>query len=173
MNKTAKTILIAALCAVLVLGGVLAFVLVPKLSVPHAKEYAAQFAAFRADYDAAAAYLKTLTKKDPASAVTVSIPTVGEENTLYFFRDNGADRVKTIAVSPEDMAHLDAVAGAFAGVVLAFKSARVLNGNVTFSAEEDAYRVLCLTADEKPAAPEGWKVKKLDACWFQMIRVEK
>ena len=47
----------------LVLGRVLILVLVPKLTVPHAKEYAAQFSADRTDYDAAVAFLKTLTKK--------------------------------------------------------------------------------------------------------------
>ncbi len=173
MKKTSKTILVCALCAVLLLGGVLALVLVPKISVPHAKEYAAQFSAARTDFDAAVSFLKTLTKKDPAAPVTVSIPTLGEDNTIYFFRDNAKERVVTVTVKPEERAGLDAVARAFAACGFEFKSARVEGENVTFSAVDDAWRVLYVVSDEKPEPPQGMKIKKLDTNWYQMIKTEK
>lgn len=171
MKKKALPILIV--CAVLVLGAIAAAIIVPQVYVPHAGAYAAQFQSSRADFDAAAAYMKTLTKKDPAAAVTVSIPTMGADDTIYFFRDNEKQRVVTLTVKPEDRAHLDAVARAFAAIGFEFKSARVEGENVTFTAVEDAYSVLFVPADEKPDAPEGWKVKKLDTGWYQMIKTEK
>lgn len=173
MKKTSKIILICVLCAVLVLGGVLALIFVPKLYVPHAKEYAAQFDAAHADFDAAVELLGRLTKKDPTAPVTLSIPTMGEDDTVYFFRDNKSARVVTIAIKPEERAHLDAVARAFAACGFAFRSARIEGGNAAFTAEDDGWRVVYIASDDAPAAPDGMKVKKLDACWYQMIRAEK
>lgn len=173
MKKTSKTILICVLCAVLVLGGVLALIFVPKLSVPHAKEYAAQFDAARADFDAAVELLGRLTKKDPAAPVTLSIPTMGEDHTIYFFRDNKNERVVTVAIKPEERARLDAVARAFAACGTEFKNAHIEDGNVTFTAADDAWRVLYVVSDEKPETPQGMKIKKLDTGWYQMIKTEK
>ena len=172
MKNAPKTILIIVLCAVLVLGGILALVLVPKFTLPHGREYAAQFSAARSDYEASVTYLKTLTKKDPTAAVTVSIPTMGSDNTLYFFRDNGGDRVKTIDVKPEDMAHLEAVASAFAACGFEFKNARVQGENVSFVSADDAYSVQFIAGNEKPTVPEGFKAGKIEDCWYQIVRVE-
>ena len=173
MKKNVKTLVIFAVCVCLLAGAAIAAVVVSKSHVPHAKEYAVQFAAARADYDAAVVYLKTLTKKDPSAPVTVSIPTVGEDDTIYFFRDNSKERVVTLTIKPEERAHLDAVASAFAACGFELKSMRVEGSNVTFTAVDNVYRVVYVAADEAPEAADGLRVKKLDACWYQMIRAEK
>ena len=174
MKKKTKTLVILAVCAVVLIAAALVTaVVVSKTYVPGAKEYAAQFDAARTDYDDAAAFIKTLTKKDPTAPVTVSIPTVGEDDTIYFFRDNSKERVVTLTVKPEQRAALDGVARAFSRCGFEFKSARTEKGNVTFTDVEGAYRVLYVADDEAPENDGALRVKKFDACWYQMIRVEK